>query len=201
MLTGDPWLWWNKIRLLCESHSLLGVVLDVPESLPPKQNWKRWLGEPVKAAILSTNCFMTNKRGFPALSKAHQELLTCLFQHNVQVLQLQASGFLSVMKVIEMGSLILARLFDRRHGKMLQVILSGRSLHNAQEPTSTAAQDPSEYCGNPVVKVGTDPGADHPLRIYWEYLSYLFRKIDAANEQELIEIRYRDYLQVTTKFM
>lgn len=35
----------------------------------------------------------------------------------------------------------------------------------------------------------------HPMRLYWEYLVYLFRGIDALTEQALIEIPYRDYLQ------
>ena len=46
---------------------------------------QRWLGEPVKAVLLHTSCYTRNKKGFPVLSKAHQELVTSMFQHNVQV--------------------------------------------------------------------------------------------------------------------
>ncbi len=46
---------------------------------------QRWLGEPVKAVLLHTSCYTRNKKGFPVLSKAHQELMTSMFQHNVQV--------------------------------------------------------------------------------------------------------------------
>lgn len=39
------------------------------------------------------------------------------------------------------------------------------------------------------------PGAQHPLRVYCEYLSYIFRKAPMPPEQELLELSYRDYLQ------
>lgn len=37
----------------------------------------------------------------------------------------------------------------------------------------------------------------HPLRVYCEYLSYLFRKPELPAGQELLELGYRDYLQVS----
>lgn len=37
---------------------------------------------------------------------------------------------------------------------------------------------------------------EHDMRIYWEYLSFLFRRIPALEDQELIEWSYRDKLQV-----
>lgn len=40
----------------------------------------KWLGEPIKAAILPTNIFLTNKKGFPVLSKAHQRIIFRLFK-------------------------------------------------------------------------------------------------------------------------
>lgn len=40
------------------------------------------------------------------------------------------------------------------------------------------------------------PEVIHPLRVYWEYLSYLFRRQDPASPQEQLEMSYRDYLQV-----
>ena len=45
----------------------------------------RWCGEPLKAVIVPTSVFSTNKRGYPVLSKAHQELLATVFKWNVQV--------------------------------------------------------------------------------------------------------------------
>jgi len=34
---ADPWQWWNQVRGLCGHHSKLGVLLEVPENLPPKE--------------------------------------------------------------------------------------------------------------------------------------------------------------------
>lgn len=39
--------------------------------------------------------------------------------------------------------------------------------------------------------------AAHPLRVYCEYLSYLFRKPPMPDGQEQLEVGYRDYLQVS----
>ncbi len=40
-------------------------------------------------------------------------------------------------------------------------------------------------------------GAAHPLQLYYEYLSYLFRRPPLPQGQEEMEIGYRDYLQVS----
>ena len=37
--------------------------------------------------------------------------------------------------------------------------------------------------------------SDHPLRVYREYLSHIFRKAPLPPEQELLELSYCDYLQ------
>ncbi|XP_057516470.1 protein arginine N-methyltransferase 1.5 isoform X2 [Amaranthus tricolor] len=82
----DSWETWNAFRLLCEHNSQLSVALDVLGSLPSTNSLGRWLGEPVRAAILHTNAFLTNARGHPCLSKRHQKLLTQFFNHSVQVI-------------------------------------------------------------------------------------------------------------------
>ena len=45
----------------------------------------RWRGEPVKALLIPTRIFTTNKRGFPVLSKGHQDLIAQFFKLKVQV--------------------------------------------------------------------------------------------------------------------
>eukprot|EP00850_Spirogloea_muscicola_P005195 SM000023S07651 [mRNA] locus=s23:659320:666064:- [translate_table: standard] len=82
---SDPWEWWHAFCTLCEHHSQLSVALDITASLPSPSALQRWLGEPVRAAILHTSAFLTNKRGFPCLSKRHQALVATLFEHSVQV--------------------------------------------------------------------------------------------------------------------
>ncbi|BBN09504.1 type II protein arginine methyltransferase [Marchantia polymorpha subsp. ruderalis] len=82
---NDTWEWWNMFRTLCEHHSQLSVALDITAELPAPNAIKRWIGEPLRAAILHTSAFLTNKRGYPCLSKQHQNLITTLFTHNVQI--------------------------------------------------------------------------------------------------------------------
>ncbi|KAM3239849.1 hypothetical protein ACQJBY_053503 [Aegilops geniculata] len=84
--TVDSWEWWNSFRLLCEHSSQLYVALDILSSLPSMNSLGRWFGEPVRAAILQTDAFLTNARGYPCLSKRHQTLLTGFFNHSVQVI-------------------------------------------------------------------------------------------------------------------
>jgi hypothetical protein len=38
-------------------------------------------------------------------------------------------------------------------------------------------------------------GESHPMRPYWEYLAYLFRKLPVVPEEAAAENEYRDYLQ------
>lgn len=60
--------------------SLFYTALEIPADLPSSDVIDRWVGEPVKCAILNTNVFLTNKKGFPVLSKAHQSLVMKLFK-------------------------------------------------------------------------------------------------------------------------
>lgn len=54
-------------------------------SLPSAAALDRWQGEPVRAVLLSRQAFLSNKRGFPCLSKRHQQFLARCFRHNIQV--------------------------------------------------------------------------------------------------------------------
>eukprot|EP00252_Welwitschia_mirabilis_P023148 TRINITY_DN6476_c0_g1_i2.p1 TRINITY_DN6476_c0_g1~~TRINITY_DN6476_c0_g1_i2.p1 ORF type:complete len:665 (-),score=128.63 TRINITY_DN6476_c0_g1_i2:370-2364(-) len=82
----DSWELWNTFRLLCDHHSQLSLALDILNSLPYPHLVDRWVGEPVRVAIIQTNAFLTNARGFPCLAKRHQNLVTTFFDHSVQVI-------------------------------------------------------------------------------------------------------------------
>ena len=56
------------------------------EDLPPRQTLQRWRGEPVKAIIFPTSIFLTNKKGFPVLSKPHQLFVLEMYQFKIQVI-------------------------------------------------------------------------------------------------------------------
>jgi protein arginine N-methyltransferase 5 len=68
----DTWEWWNKLRTLVGPTAKLAVALELTADLPPPSAIARWLGEPVRGVIVPTSIFLTNKKGYPVLSKAHQ---------------------------------------------------------------------------------------------------------------------------------
>ena len=111
----DPWAVWTRLRVLSEHHSQLGVMLTVPASLPEGQAWRSWAGEPVKALLLPTSIFLTNKRGYPTLSKPHQALLAAFFELGVQV---GVTGLMHLWHV-PLGSLLHA-------GQLMQLLTSMR---------------------------------------------------------------------------
>ncbi|XP_043248330.1 protein arginine N-methyltransferase 5 [Colletes gigas] len=71
----SPWEWWNAFRAICDYDRKLGVVLLVSHDLPEQEEIDRWLGEPVRCLIIPTTLFITNRKGYPVLSKAHQTLV------------------------------------------------------------------------------------------------------------------------------
>lgn len=70
---------------MCAHNGQLGVALTLGAAVPSHSALQRWFGEPVRAIVVPTSVFQTNKRGFPALPKAHQAVLVSFFQLNVQV--------------------------------------------------------------------------------------------------------------------
>eukprot|EP01113_Clastostelium_recurvatum_P032186 TRINITY_DN4095_c0_g1_i1.p1 TRINITY_DN4095_c0_g1~~TRINITY_DN4095_c0_g1_i1.p1 ORF type:complete len:640 (+),score=181.99 TRINITY_DN4095_c0_g1_i1:34-1953(+) len=81
---SDPWEWWNALRTSCEHHPSLAVALELTADLPDQERLNQWLGEPIRAVIIPTSIFLTNKKGFPTLSKPHQNLLHSFFRFKVQ---------------------------------------------------------------------------------------------------------------------
>ncbi|XP_072269944.1 protein arginine N-methyltransferase 5 [Pyxicephalus adspersus] len=78
------WVWWHSFRTLCDYNKRIALAIEVGADLPSGSIIDRWLGEPIKAAILPTSIFLTNKKGFPVLSKVHQRLIFRLFKLEVQ---------------------------------------------------------------------------------------------------------------------
>ena len=82
----DPWEAWNNIRVMCGHNTHLSVALVVTKALPSEEEVARWLAEPVRAVILPTSVFVPNRKGFPAMSKAHQRLVVRLMESKTQFL-------------------------------------------------------------------------------------------------------------------
>jgi protein arginine N-methyltransferase 5 len=83
----DGWDTWNMFRMLCDQNPRLQVALQLTEDLPDTdRELERWLAEPVRAVMIPADVFLTNKQGFPVLSKRHKAFLMQLFKYRVQVI-------------------------------------------------------------------------------------------------------------------
>ena len=85
------------------------------------------------------------------------------------------------------------------HVALSQVILTGSSHHVvAAAPAPGAEPTPAEAAAQGAVRkaTGAETEPEQPLRVYWEYLSYLFLRVPALSAEEDLEKGYRDYLQV-----
>uniref|UniRef100_A0A9J8DHS4 Protein arginine N-methyltransferase 5 n=1 Tax=Cyprinus carpio carpio TaxID=630221 RepID=A0A9J8DHS4_CYPCA len=78
------WAWWHSFRTLCDYNKRICLAIEIGADLPSDTLIDKWLGEPIKAAILPTSIFLTNKKGFPVLSKAHQRVIFRLFKLEAQ---------------------------------------------------------------------------------------------------------------------
>jgi type II protein arginine methyltransferase len=72
---GSVWQVWNTVQSLLNYHPRLSVALQIPKNLPSKELIKQWFAEPVRVLLYSAEVFLTNNKGYPVLSKAHQQLL------------------------------------------------------------------------------------------------------------------------------
>lgn len=69
------WERWNSLRNMAGSGSKLGVALEFSGALPSDAVLDRWFAEPVKVIILPEDIFLTNNKGYPVLSKRHQQVV------------------------------------------------------------------------------------------------------------------------------
>ncbi|CAK1599643.1 unnamed protein product [Parnassius mnemosyne] len=83
---NETWHWWSKFHERLDWDKRVGVVLELSADLPAQEILKRWLGEPVKAIIVPTSIFHNNKKGYPVLSRAHQQLVINMVEHEAQVI-------------------------------------------------------------------------------------------------------------------
>ncbi|KAK3686770.1 hypothetical protein LTR37_019485 [Vermiconidia calcicola] len=70
------WNAWNTIRALCSYSHKLSIALELPRQLPSLSLQSRWYSEPVRLLLFPRTTFIRNAKGYPVLSKAHQQLLT-----------------------------------------------------------------------------------------------------------------------------
>ncbi|XP_067002260.2 protein arginine N-methyltransferase 5 [Anabrus simplex] len=81
----DTWEWWNHFRSVCNFEKKLGLALEISGDVPSEKEIARWMGEPIKCIVLPTTLFITNKKGYPVLSRGHQNIIKTLATLDVQV--------------------------------------------------------------------------------------------------------------------
>lgn len=82
---SDPWHWWNQVRNLCDNTRKLAPILLINnKNIKVDGVIRRWVGEPLKAVIIPTSIFLTNKMSYPVLSKDLQNVLRLFFKQNIQ---------------------------------------------------------------------------------------------------------------------
>ena len=74
------------MKTMCDSHKRVGLALQITADIPPSDVLERWYGEPIKACFVPTSIFLTNRKGFPVLSKAHQTVIQRLFKVRVIII-------------------------------------------------------------------------------------------------------------------
>lgn len=84
-LKTDPWKKWTKFISSIRNINRIKLALEVGPELPSKEELDRWLGEPVAAIIIQSKTFITNKKGYPVLSKPHQEFIKKMFNIGCQI--------------------------------------------------------------------------------------------------------------------
>ncbi|RZF46140.1 hypothetical protein LSTR_LSTR013098 [Laodelphax striatellus] len=80
---NDTWHWWNNLRTMTDSNKRVCVCVEVGGDVPAADGavMRRWLGEPLRAVLLPTHVFVTNRKGFPVLTKPHQALVRQVASH------------------------------------------------------------------------------------------------------------------------
>lgn len=79
----DTWKLWSTFSAACDYHRSVYLALELHADLPEQQQLDRWLGEPIRAVIADTSIFLTNKMGFPVLSRPHQAFINKLLDLDV----------------------------------------------------------------------------------------------------------------------
>jgi len=72
---GSIWQVWNTVQSLTNYNPRLSVALELPRVLPSGALIRQWFAEPVRVLLCSADVFLSNNKGYPVLSKAHQRLM------------------------------------------------------------------------------------------------------------------------------
>lgn len=79
-ITEDSWDSWNTFRNMIGYSLKISIVLTLTKYVPTDDVINRWIGEPVRALSINTDMFILNKKGYPVLSKEHENILKIAIQ-------------------------------------------------------------------------------------------------------------------------
>ncbi|KAJ1651476.1 hypothetical protein IWQ61_007969 [Dispira simplex] len=152
----NSWEQWALLKQLCDHSPRLQLALEITADLPDPKFLNQWYAEPVKCLILPTTTFTTNAKGFPVLSKAHQNFIQRLTQltHYAVIEERQAEDsvceignhqkFLRYL-VQNPGELSTLESFAAGYKDYLQAPLQPLMDHLESATYATFEQDPVKY--------------------------------------------------------
>ena len=138
----------------------------------------------LKGHLLAYNVHDTDHIMAPALSSSAFPSLSEASQRHVHILQNTAPG-LHIACELQLQVL----LSDTDH-------IMSPALSSSAFPSLSEASQRQMPAGTSSSSNG--PEQQHPLRPYWEYLSFLFKRQPEPDPDQMLELSYRDYLQVFT---
>lgn len=83
--TNIAWQAYQKFKRLCNYNTQISLCIDITRDLADDKNVERWCAENIKMVTVSKSLFLTNKKGFPVLSKAHQRVVKKFMTYRVKI--------------------------------------------------------------------------------------------------------------------
>eukprot|EP00922_Rhytidocystis_sp_ex-Travisia-forbesii_P064358 GHVS01095649.1.p1 GENE.GHVS01095649.1~~GHVS01095649.1.p1 ORF type:complete len:729 (-),score=89.07 GHVS01095649.1:300-2486(-) len=171
-VTVDGWEIWNRLRMMCDYPSRMGVALEMTDMTGLPGDLERWQAEPVKAIIIPSHLFLSNSKGYPVLPKRHKTFLQQLFKYKVHV-------------IIRLGNST-----DTR---------ATYDTNIAAPPTSSSVD---AAAGSGPCSIPADPPAPpsavavvESIEGYRNFVARLYQQRAPPTEAEQYEYGYLDYLQ------
>eukprot|EP00043_Microstomoeca_roanoka_P014051 m.138295 g.138295 ORF g.138295 m.138295 type:complete len:586 (+) comp15914_c0_seq2:188-1945(+) len=150
----SSWHWWNRFRIFCTPCTRLGLALEISSDICDEDDQKRWLGEPIKCVILSTEAFLTNAKGYPVLSRAHQRFIRALFKLKPQFiltgLTPDSTGYQLYLRYLKhlVGTMPRPTIYDRAtegYDDYIEIPLQPLMDHLESQTYEVFEKDPVKY--------------------------------------------------------
>ena len=151
----------------------------------------RFVGSNLRAASFSTSVFLTNKRGYPTLSKSHQVLFTELLRRLGRTLRVLVEGMPLHCPPLPSGG-----------GSMGAATAVGGSagvMNGGTAGAGAAADSSSSLTNNPTGAIASDSAGQTGCLAYLQYLRHLRTRAEVSDvldtDESAQESSYLDHLQ------